>query len=340
MLVGRPPFPAAAVQVMVRAHVHEPPPRRPSEQVPGLPPAVDAVIARALAKDPDERHAGAGELARDAQRALATAPAPFPPPRPPLPAIAISPPAPATVRRRRNPLPIALAGAVAVALTAAGAMLVLRDEATGAAAADASDSVITEPLASAGELPFQPGVGLDRDMIVPAGSAGTFSGDTPGLYGGSRGVGACDPRQLVGLLQRDPVKAAAWAAVHQIPATDLPGYVGRLTAVVLRSDTAVTDHRYRDGAAQPFQAILQAGTSVLVDDRGVPRTKCFSGNPLDRPRPPVEPHYTGPAWASFSPSAVTTIDPAARPVVEFTVVDPPTTEVFQRAAGSNGDRDR
>ena len=35
----------------------------------GIPPAFDAVLARALARDPDERYASAGELGRAAQAA-------------------------------------------------------------------------------------------------------------------------------------------------------------------------------------------------------------------------------------------------------------------------------
>jgi serine/threonine-protein kinase len=47
------------------AHAHEAPPA-PSSIEPRLPPALDAVIARALAKAPDDRQQTAGELAREA----------------------------------------------------------------------------------------------------------------------------------------------------------------------------------------------------------------------------------------------------------------------------------
>ena len=43
------------------AHVHEPPPRR-RRSAPGVPPEFDAVIARAMAKDPDDRYPSAGDL--------------------------------------------------------------------------------------------------------------------------------------------------------------------------------------------------------------------------------------------------------------------------------------
>jgi serine/threonine-protein kinase len=42
--------------------------QRPSECCPGLPPAVDAIVMRALARDPDQRYATARELGRDLAR--------------------------------------------------------------------------------------------------------------------------------------------------------------------------------------------------------------------------------------------------------------------------------
>jgi serine/threonine protein kinase len=51
------------------AHVHEPPPAL-REVRPGLPRALDDVLGRALAKDPDDRQQSAGRLAADAAAAL------------------------------------------------------------------------------------------------------------------------------------------------------------------------------------------------------------------------------------------------------------------------------
>jgi Protein kinase domain/SnoaL-like domain len=60
-LTGRAPFPRRTVAQTMLAHLGEPPPR-PSASA-GVPPAFDAVVARALAKDPGERYPSAGELA-------------------------------------------------------------------------------------------------------------------------------------------------------------------------------------------------------------------------------------------------------------------------------------
>ena len=52
---------------MVAAHLASPPPR-PSVTNPRVPAAFDAVIARGMAKDPDDRYGTAGGLVRAAQR--------------------------------------------------------------------------------------------------------------------------------------------------------------------------------------------------------------------------------------------------------------------------------
>jgi YVTN family beta-propeller protein len=63
------------------AHVNEPPPSL-LEAAPGIPPALAAVVERALSKQPDERQQTAGEFAREAEAALtAEAPAAASPPR-------------------------------------------------------------------------------------------------------------------------------------------------------------------------------------------------------------------------------------------------------------------
>ena len=77
MLAGRVPFQRDTTSARVWAHLNEPPPRL-SRFAAGLG-AVDAVLARALAKDPADRYATTGELARDAALALGIA---APSPRP------------------------------------------------------------------------------------------------------------------------------------------------------------------------------------------------------------------------------------------------------------------
>lgn len=91
MLTGQTPFarPGANMGATVTGHLTAPPPRV-TDRVPELPPAIDAVIAKAMAKDPAHRYQSGGELAHAAAAALddttvqlrAT---PAPPPQPPPP---------------------------------------------------------------------------------------------------------------------------------------------------------------------------------------------------------------------------------------------------------------
>ncbi len=70
LLTGKPPFfNAGSKDEVVRAHLHRPAPRA-TEWAPWLPPAMDEVVATAMAKDPPERYQSAGDLARAAAAAL------------------------------------------------------------------------------------------------------------------------------------------------------------------------------------------------------------------------------------------------------------------------------
>jgi hypothetical protein len=62
-LTGRPPFACGTVPATMLAQLNDPPPR-PSEL--GTPPEFDRVIARALAKRPEDRYPSAGDLGRAA----------------------------------------------------------------------------------------------------------------------------------------------------------------------------------------------------------------------------------------------------------------------------------
>jgi YVTN family beta-propeller protein len=68
-LTGEPPFRRDDEVATIYAHLEEEPPR-PSDRAPELPGAIDAVVARALAKEPDERYASGAELAAAAHAAL------------------------------------------------------------------------------------------------------------------------------------------------------------------------------------------------------------------------------------------------------------------------------
>lgn len=117
LLVGERPFPAKHFAAQARQHVEDPPPRA-SLRNPALPPALDAVLARGMAKHQDERFASATELVAAIGNALSPArPKPAP----------VLPPQPVSVYRRRGRARIAAVAALAamllgVAVTAAATL--------------------------------------------------------------------------------------------------------------------------------------------------------------------------------------------------------------------------
>src|ERR1035437_1778338 len=168
----------------------------------------------------------------------------------------------------------------------------------------------------------------------------TMSGGTPGLYGGTNQLGACDPSLLVRYLQANPQKAQSWSGGHSVRVDQIPAFVAELTPVVLRSDTRVTNNGFVNGNPDPYQAILQRGTAVLVDKYGVPRSRCACGNPLGSPRPAqTTPTYTGSPWPTFNPTTVVVVQPAPVIINIFVLTDDNDGTAFGRPAGSTGTTD-
>nr|WP_240962931.1 protein kinase [Antrihabitans stalactiti] len=69
LLTGSTPYPYPTLGAIMRAHMTAPPPR-PTERIRNLPARIDAVIARAMDKNPDRRYSTCRELAEDATQAL------------------------------------------------------------------------------------------------------------------------------------------------------------------------------------------------------------------------------------------------------------------------------
>src|SRR5262249_44788518 len=73
-LVGTVPYPMPTEASLITAHLTEPVPRV-SDQRPELPSALDAIVDKAMAKDPLDRYGKASELMRDVARAARVTPA-------------------------------------------------------------------------------------------------------------------------------------------------------------------------------------------------------------------------------------------------------------------------
>jgi serine/threonine-protein kinase len=69
LLTARTPFPGTGLPALLYAHVHNPPPE-PSEHQPSLPTGLDAVVAQAMAKDPDQRYRTTKDFAVAARATL------------------------------------------------------------------------------------------------------------------------------------------------------------------------------------------------------------------------------------------------------------------------------
>lgn len=261
---------------------------------------------------------------------------------------------PVMKKKGRGPMIIALlAGLVVLAAAAFAAVTFLggdKAEAValrsfGEAGPDAfTDSVAAAPSATLSDF-AEMGATEDAVATVAAGSvgnAGTYrqtAGTVAGVFGGSLNETACNPLQLVGFLAGDPAKADVWASVLSIDAASIAPYVDGLTAVNLAFDTRALDHGLADGAAVPREVVLQRGTAVLVDSRGVPRVNCYSGNPLLDPKIGASESYEGNQWSSFTSITVIVIAPAPVDTTEFMLADVATGEIFERPAGTTGEAD-
>jgi serine/threonine-protein kinase len=95
-LTAHTPYPGESMEQQITGHLTLDPPR-PTEHRPDLPVGFDEVIARGMAKDPDQRYQSAHELATAAQQALTTAPSRTAP-------AGSTRPAPEPVRQRRAEL--------------------------------------------------------------------------------------------------------------------------------------------------------------------------------------------------------------------------------------------
>lgn len=215
-----------------------------------------------------------------------------------------------------------------------------------------------QPVAETGPDPFTDSTGKTTETPAPVtrtpqppSPSGTASastqgmhpvdGATPGLYGGTQSVGSCDVEKQVTFLTEDPAKERAFADAEGISAASVPDFLRGLTPVVLRADTRVTNHGYRSGEAASYQSVLQAGTAVLVDDRGMPRVRCACGNPL---APPVAftgpPNTQGQEWSGYRPTQVVVVTPAPKVITNIVIVNITNNTWIERKVGDDGQHDK
>lgn len=132
MLTGRAPFEdAQGVAGQAMAHLRRPPPAV-TAAAPWLPPAFDAVIAKAMAKDPNQRYSSGAELASDAYGALRQLP---------------QQPAPPPAGSARSGRTLLIAGVVTALVATAGAVLYVTSRGSGPRTAVSDSSTTAAPVA-------------------------------------------------------------------------------------------------------------------------------------------------------------------------------------------------
>ncbi|MQS38128.1 DUF6777 domain-containing protein [Streptomyces katsurahamanus] len=240
-----------------------------------------------------------------------------------------------------------------VALIAAGVVVavVLVVVLTRPGGSGAQSEVFLQAAAEPGPDPYTPSTAqastVEGQSAEPPGPAPTqtyaareVSGATVGLYGGTQDAASCDVERQISYLTGDAPKNQAFASVLGIAPGDVPGYLRKLTPLQLRLDTRVTNHGYQNGAATSYQAVLQAGTAVLVNDLGVPMVRCACGNPLLPPGElKGEVKHVGNPWPGYDPAAVVYIAPAKEPMKEFVVYDGKKGVWFTRPPGDSAAKD-
>ncbi|MFB6825230.1 DUF6777 domain-containing protein [Streptomyces virginiae] len=252
-------------------------------------------------------------------------------------------PTPRQASRRHAPAGAALFALLGLLAAACGSA----EEPKGAPGAE-SQEVYLQPVASAGPDPFTASTATAESAPVqpPLPNATgqgirTVNAATPGLYGGTQRLGSCDVEQQVAFLTADKDKSRAFAEASNIEEEKIPDFLRGLTPVVLRADTRVTNHAFRDGAADGFQSVLQAGTAVLVDEHGMPRVRCGCGNPLASPRTAKgSPQHKGDPWSGYQANQVVVIEPTAHVINSLVIVNIADNTWIERKRGDDGAQDR
>lgn len=198
---------------------------------------------------------------------------------------------------------------------------------------------------------FDEDAGLGRDepkVISREPHSGLQQGNAPGLYGGTRKTPKiCDVDKLENFLT-DPEnrkKAQVWADIAGVKVEGIGDYLDDLTPVLLRHDTLVKNHDYKKGKGVPFDALLEAGIAVLVDEQGLPAVKCSCGNPLrafdDNPELiDVKFENGNKEWESYDESALVVVKPAPGQLKEIKLVDVEDPDQgISRDVGTAGESD-
>ena len=200
--------------------------------------------------------------------------------------------------------------------------------------ADEAPPVVLLHADDPGPDPFGPPFGpslvdsIDRgapgDAIGRSLSFEPVPGSEPRLYGRVDRQAPCDLDGLIDHFDNRNELTEVVAGVLDVSALQLSSFLRSYVAVATTRDTFVVDHRLVDGAAVPSPAVLEAGTTVLIDDLGLPRLRCGSASPLTQPDAEdlvgdAEP--VGEPWAGFDPSRLVVVVRAPEPLTRLDLAE-------------------
>jgi len=294
LLTGRAPFADSnGVPAVMMAHLEAPPPRV-TDRMPGLPPALDWVIATAMAKDPARRFQSGAELAAAASAALAgrdpTTVVRGPAPRwyagdgaPRTAAAAPIPPAPASRRRRRLPV-IAAVAALAIAGTVGAVVATTGSDSPATTSAPPTESTAAKSPAAPPVPPTSLGglllskADIDRIMTVPM----TLDADSPRMNSSAAALveqectGAFAPGQQAAYAGSGYLSTVQQSYSSSSPAPGVPAY--QASQVVVGFPSADKADALFDRQTTEWQ---QCATRTLTVPTGGQRVQVILGDFAD-----------------------------------------------------------
>lgn len=150
---------------------------------------------------------------------------------------------------------------------------------------DGPARTLFQPAGVVGPDSFAPTFAVSQYEVEPSDvTSDEVSGTSPGLYAGrtygGTGTNICDVEAMISFLTFYEERGRAWAAIQGIDFSELESYLRSLTPVFALQNLRVQMFGFKNGQSYGYEAVMEAGTAILVDDEGMPRARCACGNPL------------------------------------------------------------